>query len=228
MSDDTPTTVAAYGKALLHCMQYPTQPVMGFLIGRKLQKTGGVFVCDAVPVMHSQAAAAPHPIPKLALMQIAALGGAEGTGVVGAYVANERLDDAAVSEHTKRLMAFLVTAPELLGDGKAILWQFDNDKVTTEAAGAKLACTSHIATGSTAPLPNQRPSLALSPGAGISFRSWSTTALMPVERDAAASLRAVGQAVEARTAVADFEAHLDNPRLDYLNKRILAEMSDVA
>ena len=159
------STVGAYGKAVLHCLKYGTQPVMGYLIGRKVDG-GNLFVTDAVPITHTHAASAPHPVVQISYLQVSAVCASEGLSIVGCYVANERLDDAEVSDLTRRLVAHLAAevssssstsaadkentnSNSHSSDVKFVLWQFDNRKLLETSTPQEPDASSSVSTSST-------------------------------------------------------------------------------
>src|SRR5688500_4623415 len=101
---------AAYLCAVMHAMKHPTQPVCGLLIGRRADSAASgdtassgsgssAFVVAAVPLIHTELAAAGHPVTEVALKQVAAVCRSNGRRIVGLYFANERLDDMTLHEH---------------------------------------------------------------------------------------------------------------------------------
>eukprot|EP00758_Cryptobia_borreli_P013441 Tbor_TRINITY_DN5834_c2_g1::TRINITY_DN5834_c2_g1_i1::g.6632::m.6632 len=137
MSVTASTSCEAYVMATLHALKHPTQPVMGFLLGKRPacwssaenaddKPIGGkssassssspptvsedaneIFLSGAVPILHTGVPIAPSHILEVAYMQCSAIGHTKGLSVVGLYVANERMDDCSITDHVQGVIRFL-------------------------------------------------------------------------------------------------------------------------
>ncbi|KAK8964971.1 hypothetical protein KSP40_PGU021140 [Platanthera guangdongensis] len=96
----------AYIKLVLHALKHRSLSVNGLLLGRLIENDGGaaapaVQISDAVPLSHSQIGILPYL--ELALIQVEEHFASEGLGVVGYYHANERHDDAELSNAARKI-----------------------------------------------------------------------------------------------------------------------------
>ena len=204
------TAPIAYAKAVLHTKKHATQPVMGFLLGRRLQGGGdAVFVADAVPVMHSGFTVMPSPVIDAAHDQCSASGKTQGLTVVGLYAANERADDNSVSDHTKALIKFLVS--KLPAGGNMVLWNFNNSLLKMKESEVAAATVSVIDANG-----NQGN------GEEMKFGVWNTGSCgADVVASSTALLRVTSLAdTFAHASLVDFEEHLEDPQLDYFNTKL--------
>lgn len=165
MDANGPVTAAteAYAKVVLHCLKYPTQPVFGLLIGKRLGESGAsstatssscasssifhgaaVAVLDAVPLFHTSLMSAPHPLIDVGvqLVQTSIQKENDGCEIVGIYVANERLDDTTISplltpvlQHLQQHVVATPSAQPLA------IWVVDNQQLTMPP---KVPCITNV------------------------------------------------------------------------------------
>jgi hypothetical protein len=219
------STSGAYCKAVMHCYQYPTQPVMGFLIARTNDPS--LAVCDAIPVMHSAAASAPHPVVEVAAIQIDAVCRSRGRCIVGVYVASERLDDTAVSLHTTRLLAHLLkqadddaqSGQRAAGAPELLLWQMTNSAVNPQTG--KVAVTCYAVTGGLRGHASvtTRDMAGAAAEQALQFVRWNPDSLAANAVPHGDVFARLADAVERRHFVqlVDFEQHLHDCTKDYNN-----------
>lgn len=206
------SSVDAFAKAVFHAFKYPTQPVFGLLVGKRLQDT--TFVTDAVPVMHSLPAVSPHPVLEVAVSAVSSFVKTKGLVVLGLYVANERLDDNNVSPHTSSVVNFLLSSDRVSGSG-LVVWQLQNNKLrpTTLFEGSspilQFQYTSSGAEGSGTSQP-------------ISFAKWDsdTCATEAVDENRALVACKTGIVNFEYCKLVDFEDHLENVQLDFFNEKL--------
>ncbi|XP_039134084.1 ER membrane protein complex subunit 8/9 homolog [Dioscorea cayenensis subsp. rotundata] len=115
---------AAYIKLVLHSLKHRTYSVNGLLLGRVREDspTAVVQIDDAVPLSHSHIGLL--PTLELALIQVEEHFGAVGMSIVGYYHANERHDDAELSNAAKKIgdhiFRYFPRAAVLLLDNKKL------------------------------------------------------------------------------------------------------------
>ena len=205
MSTATPI---AYAKAVLHTKKHATQPVMGFLLGRRLQGGGdAVFVADAVPVMHSGFTVMPSPVIDAAHDLCSASSKTQGLTVVGLYAANERADDNAVSDHTKSLVKFLVS--KLPSGGCMVLWNLNN--ALLKDGDVPAASVSVVDSNGNS-----------SSGGDMKFGAWNTGSCGADSVSTPEALQVVASLTDAfaHASLVDFEEHLEDPQLDFFNPKL--------
>jgi hypothetical protein len=237
-------SVLAHGKMVLHAMKHSSQPVAGLLVGKTGGAAGSLYVVDVVPLCHTVAATLPHPILEVGIMQAHATVRASGCSIVGSYVVNERPEDEAVSELTKKFVQHM----QVIGTGgdghptatpqQHVLLMLTATAFTavveasSAAASTSTSAADSRATGNTAhgikPF-NVRVGGGVTelPAARVHFSRWNpdtvTTAAVPT----AEALAKVGRVTTAPTAVQrffDFEEHLDNCMQDYDNTWLAAQL----
>ena len=204
------TAPVAYAKAVLHTKKHATQPVMGFLLGRRLQGGGdAVFVADAVPVMHSGFSVMPSSVIDAAHDQCSASGKTQGLTVVGLYAANERLNDNSVSDHTKALVKFLVS--KLPSGGCMVLWNFNNTLLRLKESEIPAATVTVIDSNGNQGNADE-----------MKFGAWNTGSCGADAVASSAALQRVTSLADsfAHASLVDFEEHLEDPHLDYFNPKL--------
>jgi hypothetical protein len=212
---------AAYCTAAMHALKHPTQPVFGFLLGRRVTGDGAAsssaaaFADAAVPIMHTEVASAPHPVTSIALKQVVAVCRSTGRRVVGLYVANERLDDVTLHDHTTALIVHV--ANEI--SSNLTIWVLDNARLQPTPAAPKgsegePAVKLYSAERSAG-------SVRVSATSGrLAFATWNSDVLAPSgDIPAGTVVRKLSELLEARrfASVVDFEEHLEDCANDYFN-----------
>lgn len=200
----------AYTKAVLHAMKHPTQPVLGFLMGKATGADKSTFIADAVPILHTNGAVFKSPTVEIAFLQCQAVGRTKGLSVVGVYAANEHVKDNAVSETTKKWAGFIAeqtAAPA----ASIVVWQLNNSLVRADNSSA-VAVVQYKGGNYRTEVP-------------IAFSRWNTStcaadAIAPKE-----AVERLSRAMEAflHMKLWDFEEHLEDVSLDYFNQRLLTE-----
>ena len=212
---------SAYFTAVMHSMKHPTQPVCGLLLGRRSDGTADApaYVAAAVPITHNEVASAPHPITSVAIKQVAAVGRSTGRRIVGLYVANERLDDSSLHEHTVALLSYLSDATE---SKSLTVWLLNNRTLKphdeSDAAAVKLYAAERTQSAPGSAGASVRVHHV--PGLGLRFAKWNPDAL--AASDEVPTRRVMGKLIELldgrrHMAVVDFEEHLEDCANDYFN-----------
>lgn len=205
----------------MHSVKHPTQPVCGILLGRRSESApdSPSYVAAAVPLMHNEVASAPHPVTSVAMKQIAAVGRSTGRRIVGLYVANERLDDMALHEHTVALISHLSDATESksltiwLLNNRTVKPQEDTDVPAVKLYAAERTQSAPGSAGSSVRVHHV-------PGVVLRFAKWNPDALAASDEVSTQSvMRKLIELLEGRRhmAVVDFEEHLEDCANDYFN-----------
>ncbi len=203
----SPTAVV---KSTLHTVKHPTQSVCGFLLGKKASG-GTLFVSDAVPGFHVHVALSPMPI--VALEQISAIAKSRGETVVGVYYCSdsEPSKDTPVPAIIRRLMTMIAEKVDCCVS------------VTIRAIPESIKSCSFFEASLL-----QGAGLTNSGKSEILFGQWSDSACT-VAPDSSGEGRVV-QKVNAAVAnlefkaVVDFDDHLEDPQLDFMNPSLKALM----
>lgn len=195
-------SASAYRVAVLHAARHPARPVCGLLVGAASEGAenaagkGGAWAAEAaVPLFHSYALAPPM---ETALEQAEAHFEARGMAVVGCYVANELLGDVSVAGFVKRLGAAMLARFR----GAAIV-MLDNRRMGHAGAESAVHAVYRSADGGR----TWTPSHPAKSGEGVVAGAPET---LEAVRDELAQARL--------PRVADFEAHMENPSLDWLGQ----------
>lgn len=215
-SNNVVTSTEAYTKALLHCYKYPTQPVLGMLIGKRIGGGDGCYVADAIPLFHALPMTAPHPMLEVAYSHVQSLSKTRGLMLLGVYLANERIDDRTVSTLNAALLD--AVANRMPGSNKLLVWFVDNESLTSPPTGSSITSYYHktIPAGTDVPRP-----AAVPVDQQLAFGQWNSDTVSPeVTQSAEAAIMSVGEALEAFAPyrLVDFEDHLENPQLNYLEQ----------
>ncbi|KPA74368.1 putative mitochondrial hypothetical protein [Leptomonas pyrrhocoris] len=238
----------AYTKALLHCYKYPTQPVMGMLVGKRLSEDAGAtgsggqsgttggnngaggssgssssFVSDAVPLFHTLPMTAPNPMLEVAYAHVQYAACTTGQSLIGVYIANERLMDNKVAPITKKMLDALQA--RMPSQTKLLVWFINNECLTSPPVG--LAITSLTADRcnpeKAIPLPSQA-----SAEESITFGRWNSDTLAPgatVTEEGV--METVSNALDAfaHYRIADLDDHVEDPSINYLEQPLSALMT---
>lgn len=150
------TSTEAYTKSVLHALKYPTQPVIGLLVGKYVNSTSTVgdtaaevaedalpSILDCVPLSHTGVLTAPHPLVDVAITIVSEAVKEDGCGIVGLYVCNERLNDRLLSPLLTPLIRQLQEMTPSLPSSTSkdnhnkssrraplLLWMIDNSALT--------------------------------------------------------------------------------------------------
>ncbi|XP_064394506.1 ER membrane protein complex subunit 8-like isoform X2 [Halichondria panicea] len=89
-------SLKAYSKIILHCSKYPHKAINGVVIGSVSKETQSVQIQDAIPMFHLGIGLA--PMLEVALTQVEIYCDTKGLSIVGYYHANERVNDATISD----------------------------------------------------------------------------------------------------------------------------------
>eukprot|EP00744_Colponema_vietnamica_P014314 GILI01020038.1.p1 GENE.GILI01020038.1~~GILI01020038.1.p1 ORF type:complete len:208 (+),score=50.74 GILI01020038.1:74-697(+) len=201
-----PVSSEAYVKALLHAMKHPTQPVLGFLLGKPT--TDQIYIADAVPVQHTNGGVFHSPTVEIAYMHCQAIGKAQGLSVVGLYAANELVKDTAVSELTKRWAGYLADQSTTAGQ-PVIVWQINNSLARAEnKTNVAIAQYHHN---------NYRTEVP------VEFARWNPSSCNAEAITAKIVLDRLVISTEKflHMKLWDFEEHLEDVSLDFFNQKLL-------
>ncbi|CCW64537.1 unnamed protein product [Phytomonas sp. EM1] len=223
---DVVASTEAYTKALLHCYKYPSHAVLGFLVGKRTGAgNASRYVSDVYPLFHTILMGSPHPMLEVAYAHCQSSAKTNGLSLLGVYLANERRTDRMLSPcQTQPLLGYFAAR---LG-GSLLVWFVDNDSLTGPPTARSITAFEYAAgTGATVPSPVPRPS-EMPAAAWLSFGEWNSDTLSadkPVAEEAA--LESVNNALEAfaQFKLADFEDHLEDPRLDYIVQPLASLMN---
>lgn len=252
MSSSSTTVVAApeaYTKALLHCYKYPTQPVMGMLLGKRLSdeaaaqggtgsasaaaaaaaaaaassSSSSCYVCDAVPLFHTLPMTAPHPMLEVAWAHVQYAAKTTGQSLLGVYMANERLMDSHVSPIAKKVLDSLQS--RMPSQTKLLVWFVSNECLTSPPTGLAITTTTadRCSCERTVPLPSQAAADEV-----MTFGRWNSDTLAPEATVTEESvMECVSNALDAfaHYRIADLEDHLEDPALNYLEQPLSALMT---
>ncbi|KAK7194482.1 Uncharacterized protein family (UPF0172) [Novymonas esmeraldas] len=229
----------AYTKALLHCYKYPTQPVMGMLVGKRLSDdanaaaaaaaaaaagpaSSSCFVSDAVPLFHTLPMTAPHPMLEVAYAHVQYAAKTTGQSLLGVYIANERLTDDYISPVTKKVLELLQA--RMPSNTKLLVWFVSNECLASPPTGLAITTVSADRCSCDKPiaLPSQAPADAL-----MSFGRWNSDTLTPeatVSEEAVLEMMSNALDAFAHYRIADLEDHLEDPSITYLEQPLTALM----
>ncbi|KAJ2329767.1 hypothetical protein GGI00_003863 [Coemansia sp. RSA 2681] len=197
-------SLQAYAKAVLHCAKYPWATVHGLLLAEK--KDGKVRMVDAIPLAHNWTQLT--PMFDVALQQVQAYVKAKGWSVGGYYVAYEDTEATQLSASS----ALLARAVAAAGDEGAVAFVVDAKK---------------LGPGSTQP--GLVPYLSVDsqwkeqPAAfsGAKAKGGAATFVLENNRVLAATQKLVAE--RADIDIHDFDEHLDDVALNWLQNNALSE-----
>ncbi|KAG8346173.1 putative Uncharacterized protein family (UPF0172) [Trypanosoma vivax] len=220
LSASTPpvvTSVDAYVKALLHCQKYPTQPVAGFLIGKRISENGvgssganaedtdRVFVADSVPLFHAIMMTSPHPMMSVAYAQVSTYARTKGLVLLGYYVANEHVGDTTVSPLTEKVLRMLHSRKS--GDYQPLLWRIVSLQPTESP---DVLAAYYNSTNS-----------CLTEASSLTFGCWNSDTLScETTVSKATAVEILENSLDAlkQFQLVDFEDHLESVQLNYLEQ----------
>ncbi|KAI8320610.1 UPF0172-domain-containing protein, partial [Martensiomyces pterosporus] len=188
----------AYSKAILHCAKYPSETVHGLVLTEK--KDSKVRVVDAVPIAHNWTQLT--PMFDVALQQVSAYAASKQLSIGGYYVAYEDTTATQLSASGSLLaktvlalneeaVAFVVNAKNLAPESTSpafVPYVYGSDSQWKEQSGAFSGTSEKGAKGSSFVLENNQVLI--------------TAKKLAAER--------------AEIALHDFDEHLDNVSLDWL------------
>ncbi|KAK6934632.1 ER membrane protein complex subunit 8/9 [Dillenia turbinata] len=121
----------AYIKLVLHALKHKTSAVNGILVGRLSAVNDVVEISDSIPLFHSQIGLLPSL--EIALMMVEEYFSEKGLSIVGYFHANERFDDAELSNVAKNIgdhihRYFPQSALLLLDNKKLKAWSKGKDR----------------------------------------------------------------------------------------------------
>ncbi|KAJ2806194.1 hypothetical protein H4S07_003857 [Coemansia furcata] len=196
-------SLQAYAKAVLHCAKYPWASVHGLLLTEK--KDGKVRMVDAIPLAHNWTQLT--PTFDVALQQAQAYAKTKGWSIGGYYVAYEDAETTQLSA-SGALLARAVSA--------------SNEDVVAFVIDAK-----KLSPGSTQPglvpylnVDSQWKEQA-SAFTGAKPKGGAATFVLENNRVQAATLKLVAE--RADIGIHDFDEHLDDVTLDWLQNNALSE-----
>eukprot|EP00729_Bicosta_minor_P007758 gene7758-32636_t len=194
-----------YAKLVMHACKHPTAAVNGILIGRLEGKT--VEVTEVVPLFHTPLNLL--PMLEAALLQLDEHFGPSGLKIVGYYQANENAEDTRMDTVAKVI-------------SEKIRKQFPEsfalvvDNAALADMGTKVAVKAFFPDGKA---DNEFKFAGASSGGGDAEGAGAHQSPVVLTPSAPHVLKAVADLVAAQTyrEVVDFDAHLDDVQLDYLN-----------
>ncbi|KAJ2866850.1 hypothetical protein GGH94_001224 [Coemansia aciculifera] len=196
-------SLQAYAKAVLHCAKYPWATVHGLFLAEK--KDGKVRMVDAIPLAHNWTQLT--PMFDVALQQAQVYAKTKGWSIGGYYVAYEDTETTqlsasgtllarAVSASSEGVVAFVIDAKKL-GPGSAqpgLVPYLNVDSQWKEQSGAF---------------------------SGAKSKGGAATFVLENNRVLASTLKLVAE--RADIGIHDFDEHLDDVTLDWLQNNALSE-----
>ncbi|ORC86514.1 uncharacterized protein TM35_000271040 [Trypanosoma theileri] len=168
--------------------------------------TDSVFVVDAVPLFHTIAMTNPHPMFDVAYAQVSSYARTKGLVLLGYYIANELPGDSRLSPLTEKILR---TLQEKVSVGHyPLLWTIVGSHPT---AGVDVR-VSYYAKGS-----------EHAPASMLTFGRWNSDTLScEATESSTAALEVFGNAMDAfkQFQLIDFEDHLENVQLNYLEQAV--------
>ncbi|KAJ2894536.1 hypothetical protein GGI21_004187 [Coemansia aciculifera] len=200
-------SLQAYAKTVLHCAKYPWATVHGLLLAEK--KDGKVRMADAIPLAHNWTQLT--PMFDVALQQAQAYAKTKGWFVGGYYVAYEDAEAVQLSASSV-LLARAVSAAA--GDEAAVAFVIDAKKLGPGSTQPGLV--PYLSVDSQW----KEQSGAFSSGAK-GKGSGAATFVLENNRMLAATQKLVAE--RADIDIHDFDEHLDDVALDWLQNKALSE-----
>ncbi|ORX72018.1 UPF0172-domain-containing protein [Linderina pennispora] len=194
----------AYAKAILHCAKFPSETVHGLLLTEK--KDGKIRIVDAVPVSHNWTQLT--PMFDVALQQVRIYAKSQQLAVGGYYVAYEDPTDVQLSASGALLAKAVVSANE-----DAVAFVIDAKNLSPEASKAAFVPFVYSeaqwkeqsgAFGDTVVKGSKGASFVLE-----NMQVLATTKKLVAER--------------AEIGLVDFDEHMDNVTLDWIQNATLNE-----
>ncbi|KAJ2557755.1 hypothetical protein EV175_001157 [Coemansia sp. RSA 1933] len=197
-------SLQAYSKAVLHCAKYPWATVHGLFLAEK--KADRIRVVDAVPLAHNWTSVA--PMFDVALQQVQQYAKGKGLCVIGYYVAYEDARATQLSGSGSLLAKALVDA-----DDSAVAFVVDAKKLGP--GSGKAALVPYVFADSQWKEQSGAFAEAAKGTKGTSF-------VLENSRVLAATRKLVDE--RAEVLVFDFDEHMDNVSLDWLQNAALNEL----
>ncbi|KAB0796842.1 hypothetical protein PPYR_10903 [Photinus pyralis] len=187
----------AYCKIILHAAKYPHCSINGVLLAKSSTKKEIEFV-DAIPLFHN--ALNLIPMAEIALAQIDQVASRQGLVIAGYYTAHENLQQNSLEKAYHRISEKI--AENFSG---ACLFVVDNRKLS-----------------------NQLDSLALKV-AQFSDGKYRTVDVNNILLEPSHTLNVCTSLLEQKSykSLVDFDNHLDNVSLDWINNAINEEIEEI-
>ncbi|KAJ1646753.1 hypothetical protein J3B02_001621 [Coemansia erecta] len=197
----------AYAKAILHCAKYPWAAVQGLLLGEK--KEGKFRLTDAVPLSHNWTQLT--PMFDVAFQQVQIYAKSKNLVVAGFYVANEDPESVQLSASSSLLAQTIVSInPEAI----AFAINAKNFK-TSQSSQPALVAFSFV----DSQWKEQTAAFSGSAGKG----SAKNAAIFTLENNQALTTARILVEERAEVGIFDFDEHLENVSLDWLQNSALNE-----
>ncbi|PIA19650.1 UPF0172-domain-containing protein [Coemansia reversa NRRL 1564] len=194
-------SVQAYAKAVLHCAKYPWATVHGLLLSEK--KDGKVRYVDAIPLAHTWTHLT--PMFDVALQQVQLYAKANGLSIGGYYVAHEDVSATQLPEFSALL------AKTILGvSDDVVAFVIDAKKLAPESNEPGII-----------PYVNTDSQWKAVPAGFATNKGGSAEFALENNRVLATAKRLVAE--RAEVAIHDFDEHLDDVTLDWLQNPLLNE-----
>ncbi|KAJ2759331.1 hypothetical protein H4S06_002283 [Coemansia sp. BCRC 34490] len=198
-------SVQAYAKAVLHCAKHPWATVHGLLLAEK--KEGKIRFVDAVPLAHNWTNLT--AMFDVALQQAQQYAKTKGLSVCGYYVAYEDTKATQLSASGALLAKTLVEADE-----STVAFVVDAKKLTPGSSAAAFVPYVYAE-----PQWKEQSSAFGESGKGSGTKGASF--VLENNRVVAVTRKLVGE--RAEVWVHDFDEHLDDVSLDWLQNQALSE-----
>ncbi|KAJ2233478.1 hypothetical protein IWW45_004158 [Coemansia sp. RSA 485] len=197
----------AYAKAILHCAKYPWAAVQGLFLGEK--KEGKFRLTDAVPLSHNWTQLT--PMFDVALQQVQLYAKSNNLLVLGYYVANEDPESVQLSASSA---LFAKTILSINSDAAAFVIDAKNFK-TSQAGQPALVAFSYV--------DSQWKEQTGAFSGSASKGSAKNPATFSLENNQALTTARILVEERAEVGIYDFDEHLENVSLDWLQNNVLNE-----
>ncbi|EST04733.2 hypothetical protein PSEUBRA_006016 [Kalmanozyma brasiliensis GHG001] len=179
----------AYKKLVLHTAKYPTARVLGLLLA-DTASSSTLSITDAIPLSHHWTSLA--PMAEVALSLATSYASTKNLTVVGLYEAPEMVSDRSTSQQANKLAEKIAS----LAGREAVLLLVDNASILSTTQ--PLSAYTVVAGGKGEAKPKALPASAVS------------------LQNAASSLESAVRKDAAWEKIVDFDDHLEDPSLDWL------------
>ncbi|KAJ1896612.1 hypothetical protein LPJ81_004705 [Coemansia sp. IMI 209127] len=201
-------SLQAYAKAVLHCAKHPWTTVHGLFLAEK--KDGRIRFVDAVPLAHNWTNLT--PMFDVALQQVQQYAKAKGLTVSGYYVAYEDTKATQLSASGPLLAKALVDADE-----SAVAFVVDAKKLAP--GSSKAALVPYVFAD---PQWKEQSNGFAEAGKGGAAGTKGASFVLENNRILAATRKLVDE--RAEVFVYDFDEHMDDVSLDWLQNSALSEL----
>ncbi|KAJ1812581.1 hypothetical protein LPJ56_003816 [Coemansia sp. RSA 2599] len=198
----------AYAKAILHCAKYPWAAVQGLFIGEK--KDNKFRLTDAVPLSHNWTQLT--PMFDVALQQAQLYAKSKDLAILGYYVANEDPESVQLSASSA---LFAKTVLSVNPDAAAFVIDAKNFK-TSQSGQPALVAFSYVDS-------QWKEQPAAFSGSASKGSGKNSAATFTLENNQALTTARILVEERAEVGIYDFDEHLENVSLDWLQNSALNE-----